>query len=177
MQLQYKITEQDFIDYNMNFVAGDKVVQRQLRRMQLLLAGIILIGGTGLAVLTDSLSIRSVAVYVILAAVMYFYFPRSYQSKVKKNVQRTIRSASNRHICGEKTLTIEGDTVRLTGESEDSTYPFSAFSRVAVAERQVYLHLDDITALIVPNSAFADTAARDAFAADFEKRIQAAKAE
>lgn len=177
MELRYTISEQDFIDYNMYFIDHDPVTQKTIHRMRLLLAGLVIVGGAALMYGVGTLTPVSVAVYVALAAGIYAYAPRGFKNKAKKNVRLTIKRAVNKHICGQKLLTADDEGVRLTGEDEDSRYPYAAFTRVTPVKRQVYLYLDDISALIVPDNAFADAAEKEAFVRFLEERIEAAKAE
>lgn len=176
MELSYTISEQDFIDYNMYFIDHDPVTQKTIRRMQLLLAGLVIVGGAALMYGVGTLTPVSVAVYVALAAGIYAYAPRGFKNKAKKNVRLTIKRAVNKHICGQKLLTADDEGVHLTGEDEDSRYPYDAFARVTPVKRQVYLYLDDISALIVPDNAFSDGAEKEAFVRFLEERIAAAKA-
>lgn len=175
MELHYEITEQDFIDYNLYFIAHDAMTQKTIRRMSTLTAVLVLVGGTALMYLLDTLSPVSVSMYVVLAAVCFFGCPVWFTHKARKNVHRTIERASNRHICGPKTLRLTDTGVQLVGESEDSSYPYAAFQRVITAEKQVYLYLDDLSALIVPRRAFPDEEARRTFVRMLEGRITEAK--
>ena len=175
MELHYEITEQDFIDYNLYFIAHDAMTQKTIRRMSTLTAVLVLVGGTALMYLLDTLSPVSVGMYVVLAAVCFFGCPVWFTHKARKNVHRTIERASNRHICGPKTLRLTDTGVQLVGESEDSSYPYAAFQRVITAEKQVYLYLDDLSALIVPRRAFPDEEARRTFVRMLEGRITEAK--
>lgn len=175
MELHYEITEQDFIDYNLYFIAHDAMTQKTIRRMSTLTAVLVLVGGTALMYLLDTLSPVSVGMYVVLAAVCFFGCPVWFTHKARKNVHRTIERASNRHICGPKTLRLTDTGVQLVGESEDSSYPYAAFQRVITAEKQVYLYLDDLSALIVPQRAFPDEEARRTFVRMLEGRITEAK--
>ena len=175
MELHYEITEQDFVDYNLYFIAHDAMTQKTIRRMSTLTAVLVLVGGTALMYLLDTLSPVSVGMYVVLAAVCFFGCPVWFTHKARKNVHRTIERASNRHICGPKTLRLTDTGVQLVGESEDSSYPYAAFQRVITAEKQVYLYLDDLSALIVPQRAFPDEEARRTFVRMLEGRITEAK--
>lgn len=175
MELNYTIQEQDFIDYNMYFIEHDVLTQKTIRRMQLLLAGLVLVGGLALMYCFDSLNTLSVIVYAVFAVGAYFYAPWAFRQRAKKNVKLTIKRAMNKHICGAKTLTADADGVSLTGEGEESRYTYDAFKRVTAAPNQVYLYLDDLSALIVPNSAFFDQAQKEQFIRMVETRITDAK--
>lgn len=175
MELNYTIQEQDFIDYNLYFIDHDVLTQKTIRRMQLLLAGLVLVGGMALMYCFDSLNTLSVIVYAVFAVGAYFYAPWAFRQRAKKNVRLTIKRAMNKHICGAKTLTADPDGVSLTGEGEESRYTYDAFKRVTAAPNQVYLYLDDLSALIVPNSAFSDQTHKEQFIRTVETRITDAK--
>lgn len=175
MELQYNITEQDFVDYNIYFIEHDVLTQKTIRKLSLMLAGLVVLGGTALMYVVDSLTPVSVAVYLLLAVVCFFYAPVWFKRKARKNVHRTIQHAVNKHICGPKTLKLTEQGVQLVGESEDSLHPYTAFKRIETAQNQVYLYLDDISALIVPNNAFEQDADRLAFVKLLEDKIAQAK--
>lgn len=177
MELQYEIKEQDFIDYNMYFIDHDVLMQKTIRKLSIIMAGLVLLGGTALMYVFDSLNAVSIVVYAAVAASCFFLAPAWFKRSARKNVRRTIQRAVNKHICGTKTLRLLDGGVQMVGESEDSLHPYSAFKRVVCADKQVYLYLDDLSALIVPNTAFADDAAKQEFVSTLESCMEKAKAE
>ena len=48
MELNYVITPQDFVDYNIYFIDHDPLTQKSIRNMSIILAGLVIVGGTGL---------------------------------------------------------------------------------------------------------------------------------
>lgn len=177
MELQYEIKEQDFIDYNMYFIDHDALMQKTIRKLSIIMAGLVLVGGMALMYVFDRLSVISIAVYAVVAATCFFLAPAWFKRSARKNVRRTIQRAVNKHICGAKTLRLLDDGVQMIGESEDSMYPYHAFKRVVCATNQVYLYLDDLSALIVPNTAFSGDGEKQKFITELEAQIAKAKAE
>lgn len=175
MELNYNITAQDFVDYNIYFIDHDPLTRKSIRNMSIILAGLVIVGGTGLMYALNSLTPVSVAVYVILAVACFLGGPKMYKRKVHKHVHMTLRRAANKHICGPKTLKLTDEGVQLIGESEDTLHPYESFKRVTEAERQVYLYLDDLAGLIVPNSAFSSAEEKREFIRTVESRIAQAK--
>lgn len=173
--LQYEITEQDFVDYNMYFIDHDPITQRNIQKIRWMMAGMVAIGGTVLMYMIDALNLVTVLIYLLLAVGCFFLGPAWVKRNARKNVHRTIQNASNKHICGQKTLRLNETGVQLIGENEDSTYSYDAFRRVTMAQNQVYLYLDDISALIVPNHAFSTAEQKEAFVHSLEQRIAQAK--
>lgn len=175
MELNYVITAKDFVDYNIYFIDHDPLTQKSIRNMSLMLAGLVLVGGTALMYFLNALTLVSVVVYLLLAIACFLGGPNMYKRKVRKHVHMTLRRAVNKHICGPKTLRLTDKGVQLIGESEDTLHPYESFKRVTAAQDQVYLYLDDVAGLIVPNSAFADAQEKDHFIRLLEGRIAEAK--
>ncbi|MBS5164282.1 MAG: YcxB family protein [Butyricicoccus sp.] len=176
MELQYEIQEQDFIDYNMYFIDHDPLIQKTMRKLSIMMAGLVLVGGMALMYVFDALSVLSVVVYLVLAGACFLIGPAWFKRSARKNVRRTIQRAVNKHICGAKTLRLLEDGVQLVGESEDTLHPYEAFQRVVAAQNQVYLYLDDLSALIVPNTAFLGDDQKREFIAKLEAEMAEAKA-
>lgn len=177
MELQYEIQEQDFIDYNMYFIDHDPLIQKTMRKLSIIMAGLVLVGGTALMYVLDALSPLSIVVYLALAGACFFIGPAWFKRSARKNVRRTIQRAVNKHICGAKTLRLLENGVQLVGESEDTLHLYEAFKRVVAAQNQVYLYLDDLSALIVPNTAFSGDAHKQEFITKLETEIEKAKAQ
>lgn len=176
MELQYEIKEQDFIDYNMYFIDHDPLIQKTMRKLSMIMAGLVLVGGFALMYVFDALSVLSIVVYLALAVACFFIGPAWFKRSARKNVRRTIQRAVNKHICGTKTLRLLENGVQLVGESEDTLHPYEAFKRVVAAQNQVYLYLDDLSALIVPNTAFSGDTEKQEFITKLEAEIAKAKA-
>lgn len=177
MQYTYDITPEDFVALNMYFVAHDPVIQKSTRKLRMGGTMLVFFGGLIFMLAIDMFTPLAVVVYAVAAGLVYWILPKRINLNVKRNVQRTLKTASSKSICGPKTFTVEEKTCTLTGEEENSTYEYGAFSKVIDDTDDVYLFLDDVSALIIPHSAFESEAARAGFVSDISTKIEAAKAE
>lgn len=153
MELQYDITKEDYIAFNLNYFNNNAIVQRSMLTTRIATAAICLLGGTGLMYWLK-LSPWSVVVYVALAAACFFGVPPYMRHKMVKNVDKILKNANNKQLCGSKTLMLEEETFRLVGENEDTTYQYEAVQRIATDETHYYVFVDEFSAVIVPFSAF-----------------------
>lgn len=177
MQYTYNIEPADFVALNIHFAANDPVIQKSFKKLRTGATMFVFFGGLILMLTLNMFTPVAVAVYGALAIMVYWGLPRVFKSNMKKNVERTLRSAANKSICGEKTFTMDEDTCNLKGENEDTSYPYSAFSRVVEDVNHYYLFLDDVSALIIPFRAFENGQERQAFITAIREKIDAAKAE
>ena len=72
-----------------------------------------------------------------------------------KTVDRILKNAKNKQLCGPKTLTLREDEVELVGENEDTVYKYEAVQRTASDDKHYYIFVDEFSAVIIPFSAFA----------------------
>lgn len=163
MELHYTITKQDYIDFNLNYYENNALVQRSITITRVATAVICLLGGSALMYWLDLLSPVSVAVYALLAAACFFGMPWYMKRKMVKNVGRILQRATNKQLCGEKTLILSEDKLQLIGENEDSTYQREAVQRTASDAGHYYIFVDEFSALIVPFTAFADEQQKRSF--------------
>ena len=118
MELHYDITKQDFIDFNLNYYNNNAIVQRSIRTMRIATAAIVILGGSALMYWLHTLTPVSIAVYVALAAVCFWGTPRYMRHKMIKNIEKILRNAKNKQLCGPKTLKLM-DSVSLLEEEDD----------------------------------------------------------
>ena len=163
MELHYDITEQDYIDFNLNYYSNNAVVQRSIMVTRISAAVIVLAGGTALMYFVHSLTLVSILVYVVLAAVCFFGTPWYMKRRVVKNVGRILRHAKNKQLCGPKTLLLRENEFELKGENEDTVYQYEAVQRTATDENHYYIYVDEFSAVIVPFSAFVEEGQKKAF--------------
>ena len=145
MELHYDITKQDFIDFNLNYYNNNAIVQRSIRTMRIATAAIVILGGSA------------------LAAVCFWGTPRYMRHKMIKNIEKILRNAKNKQLCGPKTLTLRESEFELSGENEDTVYQYSAVQRTATDDKHYYIFVDEFSAIIVPFSAFENDAQKQEF--------------
>ena len=163
MELHYDITKQDFSDFNLNYYNNNAIVQRSIRTMRIATAAIVILGGSALMYWLHTLTPVSIAVYVALAAVCFWGTPRYMRHKMIKNIEKILKNAKNKQLCGPKTLTLRESEFELSGENEDTVYQYSAVQRTATDDKHYYIFVDEFSAVIVPFSAFENDAQKQEF--------------
>ena len=168
MELHYEITKQDYIDFSLNYFENNAMVQRSILITRIATAALVVLGGTALMYWVKGLSVLSVLVYLALAALCFSGTPWYMKRKVVKNTARILNNARNKQLCGPKTLTL-GEEIDLKGENEHTTYAYTAVQRTASDAGHYYVFVDELSAIIVPFTAFADEVQKQ----DFYNRITA----
>ena len=154
LELNYNITKQDYIDFNLNYFNNNAVVQRSIWMMRVATAIIVIIGGSVLMYWLHALTVVSGFVYLALAAACFFGTPWYMRHKMVKNVEKILKNAKNKQLCGPKTLILRDDDFELRGENEDTVYQYDAVQRTASDDKHYFIFVDEFSAIIVPFEAF-----------------------
>lgn len=154
MEFSYQITEQDYVDFNLDYFNKNAAAQRSVMITRWATALLVISGGTALLYLLHSLRLIPFLVYTALAIFCFFITPWYMKRKIVKNVKRVLQKANNKTICGKKTLYLRENEFELTGENEDTVYQYEAVQRTSTDENHYYIFVDTFSALIIPFSAF-----------------------
>lgn len=171
LEWQYTITPEDFIAFNRYFMLHHPRAKRNLIKDRVLGAILILAAGGLFGSLNGQFSALWIGTFVVCAAVYFGIAPKLMLNSMANRVRKMLKNASS-SICGEKTFVIEDTGVRLMGEGENSEYAYSKIQKVITDTNCFYILVGEMEALIVPFTAFADTAARENFAKELQERVQ-----
>lgn len=163
MEFSYQITEQDYVDFNLDYFNKNAVTQRSVLITRFAVALLVILGGTALLYCFHSLRLVSFLGYVVLSIVCFFLTPWYMKRKVVQNVKRILQKANNKKICGEKTLYLRENEFELTGENEDTVYQYEAVQRTSTDANHYYIFVDTFSALIIPFSAFSNEEQKQEF--------------
>lgn len=169
MEFSYEITEQDYIDFNLDYFNKNAIAQRSVLITRIASALIVIFGGTALLYLLHAFRLVSFLVYIALAIFCFFITPWYMKRKIITNVKRILQKANNKSICGAKTLYLRENEFELTGENEDTIYQYEAVQRTSTDENHYYIFVDTFSALIIPFSAFSNEEQKQ----EFYRRITA----
>ncbi len=175
MEITYKIEPEDFVAFNLSYIQGSKAMRSNIRNTRMLCSAIILVGGCLLMQFLGALTIVSVVGYVALAAAAFFALPWYLMRRVRKGVLRMLSRPENKEICSEKTLSLGGEELSLTGGGEDSHYSYTMVERITEDDGHYFIYVGPMAALIVPFRAFATGEDKAAFYKTLCERVQQAK--
>ena len=172
MNITYQIEPDDFVAFNLSYIQSSPVMRTNVRNTRMISAGIILVGGCILMQVLDMLNILTAAVYVVLAAAVFFAVPHLMKRRVRKSILRMLARPQNKNICSEKTMTLAENELILTGGGEDSHYEYQTVERVAEDAEHYFIYVGPMAALIVPFRAFGSGEEKAAFYKELCTRVQ-----
>jgi hypothetical protein len=168
-QVEFELTEQDVVDFNVFHMRNSRMLRRR-RRLQLLLRSSILLLLWGLLVITakdPNAAARDwwpllFCVPAFLATCALLTFRQTAERRLARGM---LHEGRNPNLGVRRRMTLRPDGVAESSVNGETALRWRAVGRIAVAPGAVYLYVTATSAFIVPQRAFADRDALERFAA------------
>lgn len=150
MTIDYTVTEQDYIAYNLFHYGQSPSVKRTLLLLRVVFPLLVMI----MAFLYSRINMYYMVVAVIFSIVWFFVYPHSFRRSLARGVKRIMKEGKGNEFVGEKRLTL-GDTHIIFEEGRGTIESkYDAVERIESDQERFYLYLGTVSAYILPLSAF-----------------------
>ncbi len=170
MKVEYSLTEQDYIKYNIDHMHNSETGKKALRTsrffqpMLFLLAPFLLNGFFHM-----KLSYWMLSFVVIFIAWVIFY-PKFLQRSITRKVEMKMRTGSGASLLGNRVLELQKNEIVEKSSSGEFRKGWDAVQKIIETDRHIYIYISASAAFIIPLSAFLDANAKDEFLSFINKR-------
>lgn len=166
MELDYEITKDDYIEFNLDFLSHSKVTNKEITR-----ARIIAITSIPLYFLLIILLLEFDFFPLLISGVGYSIFiiykaitiKKSYFKRTEKRIRRIVDEGKGVKSIGIRKLIIEEDVLKYIGDEETIEGKLSNLGYVRETENTILLYRDEVSAYIVSKKAFKSQEELDGF--------------
>lgn len=160
MTLQYTVTPEDYLQFNLYQYDHNKALQALVRALRLIAPGILVL----LGVLFSGGDLGLLFFVMLGLAVLWILLlPWQVRRSLRRGLARQIRAGHYTDFVGAYTLELLANGIRETAPKGTYEHAWAAIQKVCEDKAHTYLYLGEESAIIVPHAAFADSAARDEF--------------
>jgi hypothetical protein len=172
LRADYDLTYDDAVAFFADALPRAPMTRRQLRNTRIMTSVMTAVSGLAVFSYLDGgfpPSPVHLAITAIGVAAALWFSPGSLHKAQLRRVQRLFdEEGSQRQRLGPTTIELRPDGVAVASPLGASLLAWAAISEVVVRPDYLFLHIDSLSALIVPRRAFAD-------AAEFERFADAAR--
>lgn len=165
MKLEYTVTKEDFIAFNVFY--AENHIRKQLLLCRFLIPVVFVLAGVFL-----TKQPLGIAIFAAVAVFWVFYFPKLYRKTLVKNLTRMMSGGKRNEFVGQAALTLGESGVEITRQGEKSETAYNLIERVARDGARFYLFVGSASAYIVPFSAFDNEKHRQLFLTEINRRIK-----
>jgi hypothetical protein len=154
MKINYDLTKEDFIEFNMHHFSKSKSIKRTLFIERYVISIMFLI----IPFIFKGKSTMSLPVYygssLLLFVGWIVFFPKYFKYSVKKKLERMLNSEENSKMFGPQSLSITDAGISESEDLEKSKFSMGDIEKVDVTEKAIYIYISSANAYVIPVRAF-----------------------
>lgn len=150
MEIQYELTEEDYIHFNLSHIHRSKTGKRMLLLQRFIGPFLILGSGAFLIVVLHENSWWELSGYGVIALLWFLYYPKYFNRHIRKQTKRMIKERGNEGMIGPHTMELDKDGLCDRNEFGETRVSWSGIKEVVEEDEYVYLYNASVSAYILP---------------------------
>lgn len=154
MKIEFELTEQDFVDFNIFHFENSKSVRSAHRKARFLAPVLFMAIPFVMKNVSEIPFLYWFVIFLILSILWVTLYPARMKKSIEKSVRKVLLERPN-SIFGKKTVTLTDKGILTSGEDNNSEISYSAISEISESKKgTLYLYNSSLSAIIIPQSAF-----------------------
>ena len=155
MELNYEITKQDYLDYNLYYMQYSSTMKKTLLVQRFILPLIFLVFPFILATISSKIPFWYwMTIFNVTTIVWIVFYPRHLKSQVKKRISKMVDEGKNVGFLGNSKLILTEEGITLITEARESKTSWKAVESICETEKHIFIFISAVEAYIVPNRIF-----------------------
>lgn len=170
MKLEYTLTDQDYINFNLSFAETSSTVKKSMLRARLTGPVLFLALPFVLQNVSDIPFIYWMSVMGFTAVGWFFFLPSLMKRSTIRSVRKILKERGESFL-GPKTLELTDGGIITRGTDSASTTAYSAIQQIVPYKGGLYLYTGALAAIMIAPNAFTSDAHRNEFIQALEARL------
>jgi len=153
MQIQFKLTEEDFLNFNLYHVKHSKTATRALRLQQFLIPLLYVLAAFIFSMIGDMPFLFLLVPFLVLSVVWIFLAPKFFYSSVMRNVKKMLKEGKAGGITGNYTMTLTEEGLAESTPIEEKKTRWDGITSFQEDDDYFYLYNSAVSAYILPKRA------------------------
>lgn len=150
MELNYKITEQDYIDFNVFHAKNSKAVQKQVTLQRVLVPIIYVVLSILMSAFLDITFLIIFIPFLLVGILWFLYYPAYFYRLIKRNSTKMMREGKNDAVLGTHKMIFTEEGLREVSPKGEMTVSWSGIEEFSEGDTGFYLYNSGLSALIIP---------------------------
>ncbi|MCB2353945.1 YcxB family protein [Clostridium estertheticum] len=148
MNLEYQITKQDYIDFNIYHMTHSVTMKRSLFIQRFIFPIIFLISPIFLIKITDIPLWYWFSVCIISSVLWIVFYPKFLKRSVEKRISKLLEEGKTTGILGEHNFSFTEEGV--VDKTEFSETKYNLIEKVVESEAHIFIYVSAVMAYIIP---------------------------
>jgi len=152
MKLQYELTNQDFIDFNINFIETSPVMRRSLLVKRFMFPVLLLASPPTLSQVFNVSFPVMMALFAILAIVWAVFYLKWFKYRIARKAEKLIKTGKVPGVVGTHELFIEQGVI--SDKTSAGITQYERIEKVIESKTHLFIYVSQVMAYIVPKKVF-----------------------
>ena len=162
MKLDYKLTEEDYINFNFSYAETSDQLKKSMLRARITGPIMFLVLPFIMKNVSSIPFIYWMGLFSLVAAAWFFLLPGLIRKKTIKQIRKMLSEKGNNFL-GPKTLELRPDGIMTKGVEGESLTVYSAIEDITEYKGGVYIYTSSISAIMINPGAFSSDQERQDF--------------
>lgn len=160
MEINFRVTENDYIQYNLYHYANSPATKLILMFSRLCVPIVLIIAAL---IIIKHHTLLSWLPVLIISVAWFFWRPVLFRRTIAKNVKKLMHEGRCCEFIGDFTVTINENALLHARQGQITETAYNRIEHIVQDNERIYLYLGSLTAIIIPKTAFKDASEQEAF--------------
>lgn len=152
-EYKYKLTEDDFIDFQLHYLKINSNMNSSIRRTIIILIVLYIAVFVSMAIYFRDNAFLIIIIALLVSAfsiIQVLTYKKRIEKKIIKKVKEYVRSGKLDKVFGDKELTVYDEKIIFKEDRGNSEYNKDDIIRIDSTNKCVFLYTDEMSAIIIP---------------------------
>lgn len=150
MKINYELTTQDYIDFNMHFTHNSETVKKSLFIQRYIAPIIFLIVPFFIKDFRSESFKFSMGVFFIMFLLWIGLYKKHFDLSIKRRLSKFIKEGNISSMLGKKTLELSHDEIVEISNGNRSSISWDSVYKIAETDKHIFIYIDSMQAFIIP---------------------------
>lgn len=164
MELNYKLTEEDYVDFNLFHAKNSPAVQKQVTMQRIFVPLLYIVLAFLAFTYLDMPSFLVLSVMFFIMGILWaIFYPAYFYRLIKRNAAKMMREGKNEAVLGAHKMIFTEDGLREVSPKGEMSISWSGIETFGEGESGFYLYNSGMSALIIPKKELGNSAEVSSF--------------
>lgn len=150
MKIDYDLTEEDYLNFNMYHVKNSKTAMKSLKLQRFLGPIFFIVFAYIFSVIAETEILGLFIVFLIIGVLWFAFYPKYFYSHVKRQTKKMIQEGENEGLLGEHHLLMTDEGITETTSTSETKVGWESLKEFKEDDDNFYLYNSSLSAIILP---------------------------
>lgn len=150
MHIKYKLTEEDYFNFNMFHVKSSKLAVSKFKRQRFLVPLLLLIVSFVFADAFEISTTGMLITFLVIGILWVIFYPKVYFRYITQNTKKMVSGGRVGHLLGEHNMMLNKEGIVDSAPKGETKVKWSSIINFKEDNNYFYIYLSKVSAIIIP---------------------------